>query len=109
MEKRGEPLMEVILKESKFSNKDIMSEDIVVKEIITVDALAASVPANVAQNLIVITIPETPDKPSIWVGPPISSIPSPPILHVDSTELNSEIVESHVKGPNLEVDNLGEK
>ena len=33
--------------------------------------------------------PKPPDKPSIWMGSPISPIPSPPCSPVDSTELNN--------------------
>ena len=50
--------------------------------------------------------PEPPEMPSIWEGSPISPITSPPYSHVDSTELNNEIIEFHVKGPNSQFVNL---
>ena len=46
--------------------------------------------------------------PSIWEGSPISPIPSPLCSHVDSTELNNEIVEFRVKIPNPQFVNLRE-
>ena len=105
MEKGGEPLREVILKDSEISNKETLSEDILL--LLTFWLIQYQSVNEIQRSVVIIASesPEPPDKPYNWVESPISPIPSPPISHVehvDSTELNKEIVEFHVRGSSLE-------
>jgi hypothetical protein len=64
LEREGEPQREIIILESEIPNNTTISEDIAANDDVIAEVLTNT--------------PDSLGKPSIWVGPPISPIPSPP-------------------------------
>jgi hypothetical protein len=105
----NEALREKVLLDTDIPDRATISENITANKNTLADVSSGILPIDENSKTIPITdveSPEPPEMPSIWVGSPISPIPSPPCSHVDSTELNNEIVEFQVKGPNLQIVNL---
>jgi hypothetical protein len=65
LEKEGEPQREIIILDGELPNNATISEDIDVNDDTIVEVFANT--------------PDSLGKPSIWVGSPISPIPSPPL------------------------------